>query len=291
MSRYVRFEKDGKSRVGVLHDGAIVEIEGKLFGPHRTTEVRHDLETVKILPPCTPAKVIGTFINDSRFYPPEVPPWNFTHWYLKTPDSVIGVEDEIEIPHFLEEVECELELVAVIGRTAKNVSVEQAMNHIFGFTIGNDVTVSKDAYLRRPPLGPLRLVPSEGFSFGEWLKEIDGVMSISLKATDTFAPIGPCIATDLDLSDLRMSVRINGQERAQGSTATMLESPAKLVSDISQAITLRPGDLVFTGTQTGLLTLRDGDLVELEIEDIGVLRNRVAKVNAGHKLQTVAGRH
>ncbi len=169
--------------------------------------------------------------------------------FLKPSSSVVGPEDAIVLPRDAGRIDYEGELVAVIGRPCRSVSVEEALHYVFGYTCGNDVSA------RQWQRGDL-----------QWWRA---------KGSDTFSPIGPFIATDLDPTDLELRTRLNGREVQTTNTGALIHSVAALVSFASQAMTLEPGDLVFTGTpgQTG--DLSDGDVVEVEISGIGVLRNPV----------------
>jgi 2-keto-4-pentenoate hydratase/2-oxohepta-3-ene-1,7-dioic acid hydratase in catechol pathway len=146
----------------------------------------------------------------------------------------------------------ECELAIVIGRTAKDVTIEAAPGHILGFTCMNDVTAGDFA------------TPG---AFGASHYYVDG------KIFDGFAPLGPCIVTGLDVGNLKMECRVNGEVRQSHSTSDFLFSPPFLVSLISHVMTLLPGDVISMGAPPGVAPMVDGDVVEVEIEKIGVLRS------------------
>jgi 2-keto-4-pentenoate hydratase/2-oxohepta-3-ene-1,7-dioic acid hydratase in catechol pathway len=170
--------------------------------------------------------------------------------FLKPPSALMGNGGTIVRPAASNRVDHEGELAIVIGKRAKNVARADWREYVLGFTCANDVTArdlqKKDVQFTR------------GKSF------------------DTFCPIGPHIETDLDVSNLRVQARVNGQIRQDGNTSRMIFDCAVLVEFISAIMTLEPGDLILTGTPAGVGPLEAGDVVEVEIEGIGVLRNDVA---------------
>lgn len=169
--------------------------------------------------------------------------------FLKPPSSLVGNNDAIIIPSASKQVDYEGELAVIIGQPAKNVAPQDVAPLIFGYACANDVT-ARD-FQRKDTL----FTRAKGF--------------------DTFAPIGPCIETDIDVSGLGLRTIVNDKVRQQGSIADMQYSPAELVSYISHIMTLNPGDVILTGTPPGIGPLKAGDLVEVEIEGIGKLSNPV----------------
>ena len=170
--------------------------------------------------------------------------------FFKPPSAIINPGDTILLPPQSKQVEHEAELVAVIGRHGRNVTSEEAKKYIFGYTIGNDVT-ARD--LQK--------------SDEQWTRA---------KGFDTFCPFGPWIDTEFNIADALMTCKVNGQPRQMASTRDMVFSVATLVAYISSVMTLEPGDLIFTGTPSGVGALQDGNEVVVEIEGLGVLRNPVA---------------
>ncbi len=180
--------------------------------------------------------------------------------FAKYPNTVVGPGEPIRIPPITEQVDYEAELAVVIGRTAKNVSEEEALDYVFGYTNSNDVS-SRDLQF------------SEG---GQWTRS---------KSLDTFAPMGPFIATRDEVPDPQnLSVRciLNGEVMQDGTTSKMIFSVAQLISFLSRGMTLVPGDVIMTGTPPGVGFVRDpqvflksGDEVSIEIEGLGTLTNVV----------------
>lgn len=181
--------------------------------------------------------------------------------FNKFPESIIGPEDEISLPSISQQVDYEAELVVVIGQTLKNCSEEQAMEGVFGYTCGHDVS-ARDWQKGRPG--------------GQWLLG---------KTFDSFGPIGPVLVTRDEIPDphnLRVQFRLNGTTLQDSSTSQLIFQIPKLVAHLSRFTTLRPGDLLFTGTPPGVgaarepqIFLQAGDRAEVEIEKIGVLGNSV----------------
>jgi 2-keto-4-pentenoate hydratase/2-oxohepta-3-ene-1,7-dioic acid hydratase in catechol pathway len=168
---------------------------------------------------------------------------------MKPPSSIIANGETILLPPQSAQVEHEAELVIVIGKRGRNVTAEEARKYIFGYTVGNDVT-ARD--LQK--------------SDGQWTRA---------KGFDTFCPFGPWIDTDFDPSDAVITCRVNGQMRQMASTRDMVFNVGVLIAYISSVMTLEPGDLIFTGTPSGVAELKNGDKVEVEIEGLGRLSNPV----------------
>ena len=184
----------------------------------------------------------------------------------KAATSVIGPDAEIRFdPAVTKEVDWEVELAVVIGRAGRDIARKDTLDHIFGYTVANDVS-ARD------------------------LQFLDGRQWYRGKSLDTFCPLGPWIVTREDLGDasgLRLTLRVNGVTKQDASTDELLFGIAEIVASASEGRTLRPGDVILTGTPVGVgftrtppEYLRDGDVVEAEIERIGVLRNRVREVSA-----------
>lgn len=171
--------------------------------------------------------------------------------FLKPNTAVIGPGDTIQRPRISDQVEFEGELAVIIGTVAKEVPEERALDVVFGFTCGNDVT-ARDLQ----------------FSDGQWARA---------KGFDTFCPLGPIIETDLDLTDTAIETRVNGEVRQRSNTSMLIHSIPKIIAHASEAFTLLPGDVILTGTPEGVGKLEDGDKVEVEIANIGILRNSFAQ--------------
>lgn len=247
--RYVRYQHDGKIAYGIVKGNQIAELAGDLFKGPKPTGKTVPLASVKILPVTNPSKVIAVGLNyrshsgNSGARAPSL--------FAKLPSSLVATNQPIVIPRESGGVHYEGELVVVIGKRAKNVSVADAPKYIFGVTAGNDVS-------ERSWQG----------SDLQWLRA---------KASDTFAPAGPYIVTGLNYNDLMVTTRVNGKVMQQESTKMLIHPISKIVSYLSRYVTLEPGDLIYTGTPGRTTTLKAGDVVEVEVQGVGILRNPVVK--------------
>jgi 2-keto-4-pentenoate hydratase/2-oxohepta-3-ene-1,7-dioic acid hydratase in catechol pathway len=249
--RFVRFQQGEESpRFGWLHENKIGEIEGDLFGAYKRLKAEIPLKDVRLLAPSMPSKIVcvgRNYVEHAKELGNEVPKMPLI--FLKPPSSVIASGETILLPPQSAQVEHEAELVAVIGKRGRNVTAESARDHIFGYTLGNDVT-ARD--LQK--------------SDGQWTRA---------KGFDTFCPFGPWVDTDFDPADALVTCRVNGQMRQLASTRDMVFSVGMLIAYISSVMTLQPGDLIFTGTPAGVNQLKAGDTVEVEIDGLGLLSNPV----------------
>ena len=264
VSRYVRYAQGDRVAYGTLTGETIREMSGDPFSSPRPTGRTVRLADVRLLSPVDPArtgKVLGIAINTRR--PNREQPVAHPRYFAKMPTSLVGPEAEVEHPPEATNLDWEGELVLVIGRRARHVSVADAPRYIFGVAVGND------------------------FSENTWYGERQGVNEptrLISKAMDTWASLGPAIVTGVDYSDLRVDIRVNGETIATGRTSQLLNNPAQLVSYISRYMTLLPGDLIYTGTYPTIggkdNTVKPGDVVEVEIEQLGMLRNRIVAMEA-----------
>ncbi len=250
VTRYVRYEHDGVVSHGILRDGVVHQLAGDLFDMPRPTGTRVPRDQVRLLAPVRPSKVIAVGLN-YRSHLGDREPAAYPGLFAKYPTSIVGPGADIVMPPDATELHYEGELVVVMGREARNVSVEAAPDYVFGVTAGNDV--SERAWQREDL---------------QWLRA---------KGSDTFGPIGPVIATGLDYDDLLLQTRVNGELRQSESTRDLIFDVPTIVSYISRYITLRPGDVIFTGTPGSTRALQPGDVVEVEVEGVGILRNRVTR--------------
>lgn len=242
-----RFRKEALEFQGFLLDTSkvVAFLEGK--------EMIFELSELKILPPCRPEKIIGVGLN-YRDHAQELgmPLPDEPLIFLKPPTSVIGHEETILLPNESQEVHYEGELAVVIGKEIYLPrSFDEAQRAILGYTCFNDVT-ARD--LQRKD--------------GQWTRS---------KSFDTFAPIGPFIVSLSDPDDLRITTRLNGKIVQDSSTKELIFKPVELVYRISRIMTLKPGDVIATGTPPGVGKLSEGDVIEIEIESIGILRNYVSR--------------
>jgi 2-keto-4-pentenoate hydratase/2-oxohepta-3-ene-1,7-dioic acid hydratase in catechol pathway len=250
--KIVRFTNGFTIQYGVI-DGDM--IQGLALPPYesiRLTNHYYRPTDMRILPPCEPSKIVALGVN-YRSHGEEMSHRIPTEplIFLKPPTAVIGHEDTIIYPPSSQRVDYEGELGVVIGKTAKNILKEKANNYILGYTCLNDVT-ARD------------------------LQAIDKQWTRA-KGFDTFAPIGPYIETELDPSDLALETRLNGEVKQKTRTSELIFPVPELVSFISHVMTLLPGDVIATGTTSGIGPMQPGDIVEVQIERIGTLRNYVAK--------------
>jgi 2-keto-4-pentenoate hydratase/2-oxohepta-3-ene-1,7-dioic acid hydratase in catechol pathway len=255
---YVRFRDGDRTRYGILRGDEIEALKGDLFEDAAGSGEKLPLAKAALLAPVRrPGKILAAAVNYQSHAPSgsvitkqEEPP-AIPQLFLKPSSSVIGPDDTIVLPDGARRVDAEGELVAVIGKPCRSVSVEDALGYVFGYTCGNDVSAR---HWQRDDL--------------QWWRA---------KGADTFSPLGPAIATDLNPSNLDLRTRVNGEERQATNTGAMVHSVAALISFASEVCTLEVGDLVFSGTPGETPTLNDGDTVEVEISGVGVLRNSVAR--------------
>jgi len=248
--KIVRYTIDKTTEYGIW-DGELVQ--SLTATPYRQLKRRnryHRLSDLKLLPPCTPSKIVALGLNyhsHAREIKMPVPPEPLI--FLKPSTSVIGPEDNIVYPESSERIDYEGELGVVIKNRTRRVSTKEAMNHVLGYTCFNDVTARDLQYRDK-----------------QWTRA---------KSFDTFSAIGPCIETELDPGNVHLETCLNGELRQQGNTSDLVFSVPELVSFISHIMTLLPGDIIATGTPSGIGPMKPGDTVEVKIEPIGTLRNYV----------------
>ncbi|HMO46060.1 MAG TPA: fumarylacetoacetate hydrolase family protein [Rubrivivax sp.] len=252
ITRWVRFDHHGQAGFGTLEADTVAVHEGDMFDRPRPTGERLALDGLKLLAPVRPGKVLGLWNNYMALaaklgLADAAEPL----YFLKSPGSVLAPGGSIVAPPGQGKVVFEGEMAVVIGRRARAVSVEQAAAHVFGCTCVNDVTAAE--------------VLNRDSSFAQWARA---------KSFDTFCPLGPCIATGLDPAALHVRTRLDGQLRQDYPAADMRFSVPRLVSLISHDMTLEPGDVILCGTSVGVGSMKPGQTVEVEIEGIGLLRNR-----------------
>jgi 2-keto-4-pentenoate hydratase/2-oxohepta-3-ene-1,7-dioic acid hydratase in catechol pathway len=247
-----RYEAEGRIVWGVARDGGSyarlpgTPFEGLEPGPQTDRPGR-------LLAPVDPPRVFGAGLNyvshiaEGGDATPQIP-----MLFMKPPTAVIGPEEPIVLPLEDRETHFEGELAVVIGRRARRLSREDALSAVLGYTCANDVS---ERVIQKREMAMGCLVVGKGF--------------------DTFCPLGPVIATGLDPTALTLEARLNGERRQSIETSDLLFSVADLVSWLSQAVTLLPGDVIITGTPAGVGRIAPGDVVEIEIGGIGVLRNPV----------------
>jgi len=252
MARWVRFANEGKVGFGILGDDDQIQVyQGNMFENPSKTDATLALGAVKLLMPVEPTKVIALWNNFGALSQK----LNLTKpaeplYLLKAPNSYLNPGETIRKPSQEGKVVFEGELGIVIGKAATCVSEADAMNHVFGYTCANDVTVAD--ILNRDP------------SFAQWVRA---------KGFDTFCPFGPTVATDLDPATLTVKTVLNGDVRQDYPISDMHFSVAQLVSLISHDMTLNPGDIILCGTSVGVGSMKPGSKVSVEIAGIGTLHN------------------
>lgn len=249
--RLARFALNGSSHYGVIEGNSITKLSKPFFDEISRTQETYPLDRVKLLPPVEPTKIICIGLN-FQDHAAEIGQTTQSEplMFFKPPSTLIGSGETIVLPKQSTQVELEVEMAMVVGKKAKDISADQAKDHILGFTIANDVTA------RDVQFSDLQWARSKGF--------------------DTFGPLGPWIETDFDPKGKALISRVNGQLRQSGNTSMMVNDPYFLFSFVSQNLTLFPGDVILTGSPAGISAINKGDLVECEIEGIGVLSNPVA---------------
>lgn len=250
--KWLRFRHQGRAGFGTL-DGNVVHChEGSMFDAPRATGVALALADVEWLPPCEPGKIVGLWNNfraaaQKNGWPEPAEPL----YFLKSPGCAAAHGQRIAAPASYDgRVAYEGELAVVIGRRARAVAVAEASAHVFGYACANDLTA-------------LELLHRDA-SFAQWTRA---------KSFDGFAPFGPVIETDFDPAKATLRTRVGGRERQHFALSDMFFDPAELVARISQDMTLEPGDVIFCGTSLGVLPMKPGAEVEVEIDGIGTLRN------------------
>jgi 2-keto-4-pentenoate hydratase/2-oxohepta-3-ene-1,7-dioic acid hydratase in catechol pathway len=253
--KIIRFRARGSSTAyyGVCNDDHVSRMAAEPYGGLTVeTSETYPLEEIELLAPCQPSKIVALGLNyrdhaqELGMALPEEP-----LLFLKPPSAVVGPGADIVLPRMSQRVDHEAELGVVIGTKAKRVSAEDAKRSILGYTCVNDVT-ARDLQKR-------------------------DVQFTRAKSFDTFCPVGPWIVTDLDPGDLVIQCRVNGELRQSSRTSQLIHPVEELVSFISHIMTLEPGDIIATGTPSGIGQLREGDEVVVVIEGLGELKNTITQ--------------
>jgi 2-keto-4-pentenoate hydratase/2-oxohepta-3-ene-1,7-dioic acid hydratase in catechol pathway len=251
--KIVRFCVNKKVEYGIWDGELVQSLATSPYRQLKGSNRYYKLEDLKLLPPCTPSKIVALGLNyHSHAQEIKMPIPTEPLIFLKPSTSVIGPEDNIIYPESSQRVDYEGELAVVIKSHTRRVSAKEAMTHILGYTCFNDVTARDLQYRDK-----------------QWTRA---------KSFDTFAAIGPCIETELDPSNVYLETYLNGELKQHTSTSDLIFPIPELVSFISHIMTLLPGDVIATGTPSGIGPMQPGDTVEVKIEPIGILRNYVVKV-------------
>jgi 2-keto-4-pentenoate hydratase/2-oxohepta-3-ene-1,7-dioic acid hydratase in catechol pathway len=257
--RWLRYEANGQESYGIIEGDEVVAVKGDPFAGYEMTKTKHKLSHVKYLVPVIPKTFYAAGLNyaehvteaaKKRGEEPNIPP-NADVGY-RANNALIAHNENIVIPKDAGElVQYEGELVAVIGTKAKHLSESEALSCVLGWTIGNDM------------------------SERTWQRNDRTLWRA--KNTDTFKPMGPWIETDFDLDAAMTFIRVNGEEADRFRTNNMIHGVAKFISRMSQYLTLWPGDVVWMGTEGAPKNLKHGDVCEVEITGIGILRNPLVR--------------
>lgn len=249
--KYLRFLQNGNIRYGLLEKGnTIIEVVGDIFNNHKNTENVFSLSEITFLPPCVPTKIIAVGLNYfDHANEVQMKISDEPLIFMKPPSTLIAHNDNIIYPKMSKQLDYEAELAVIIKNRIKNIEPEDVFENILGYTCFNDVT-ARDLQKKDE----------------QWTRA---------KSFDTFAPIGPFISTGLNPDNLQIKLYKNGQLMQNSSTNNMIFKVDKIISFISKIMTLFPGDIIATGTPSGVGKLEEGDIVEVKIEGIGVLKNNV----------------
>jgi 2-keto-4-pentenoate hydratase/2-oxohepta-3-ene-1,7-dioic acid hydratase in catechol pathway len=251
MVKFARFEYNKKTCKGLVDAEEIHVIKGSFWNHYEVSEKKHRISEVRFLPPVAPTKIVCVGQNYlGHIEELGVPVPREPVIFLKPPSCLIGHEHPIIYPRNAERIDYEGELAVVIKHTMKSVNETDALNYVLGYSCFNDVTERNMA-----ARDPFLLTLAKGF--------------------DAFGALGPCIVTDLDPNHLMLKTYLNGELRQQDNTENCVFGVQRVLSFISQYMTLLPGDIVITGTPQGIAPMKPGDTVEVEIENIGTLRNTV----------------
>ncbi len=253
MARWIRFSRQGRTDFGTLENGTIRVHEGDMFAGSRATGESVPLDAVKVLTPTVPSKMIAMVNNYHALLQKQGNPVPEEPLYvLKAPNSFLAHGETIRVPRsYPGKVAYEGELGVVIGRRCKAVSEADAPAYILGYTCINDVTAAE--------------LIGKDKTFAQWVRS---------KSYDTFGVFGPVVATGLDPAQLTVKLVLNGEERQNYPCSDLVFPPAKLVSALSQDMTLEPGDVICVGTSIGVGSMRPGSTVSVTIDGIGTLTNR-----------------
>lgn len=250
MTRYIRYSAGSRVAYGIQDGDSIAELDGTLF-EHQPTSVRRKLQDVKLLHPCTPGKVLAVGRNYKTHFGGRPHPKRPELFY-KPISSLQGPDGPVIYPKDATDLHHEGELVLVIGKRLHHASLEEAKAAIFGVTCGNDISE------RAWQMGPEKDI--------QWWRA---------KGADTFSPLGPAIVTGLNPDALQLTVRLNGEIVQNQPTSDQIFDCATIVSFTSRYVTLEQGDIIYTGTPGETKPMKPGDVCEVEIEHIGVLRNPI----------------
>lgn len=240
--KFIRYAKGQTQYRGILDGSIIKRINGTIFHDYSLSAETENIDDVVILPPVLPAKIIGFRKN----YNGKKEDIGEPKIFMKPQSSVIAHNENIILPKN-QTVKVEGELAVIIGKKAKNVAECHAVQHILGYTIANDITAPQNNQDLTVTIG---------------------------KFFDTFTPLGPCIVTDIDVSDIMINTYKNGELVQSGSTKNMIFDIMYQISYLSHIMTLNPGDIILTGTPNAAVEVQHNDKIDITVDKIGTLTNK-----------------
>lgn len=247
----IRYRLERRTGYGIVERNRVFALEGSLFGAYRKGSLVANLSEVRLLSPVKPTKILAlgkNYAAHAKETSSDVPLEPLI--FIKANSALNGPGDAIVAPEWAGRVDHEGEMVAVMGKKASGVSEDKALEYVLGYTCGNDVTA--------------RQLQTKD---GQWARA---------KSFDTFACIGPWIVTGGKPEGRTIECRVNEMVRQSSNTDLLIFSLPRIISHITRAITLYPGDVIYTGTPEGIGPIKPGDVVDVEIQGIGLLRNPVA---------------
>jgi len=246
--KIIRFLHNGKKFYGAADCNIVSVIDGDIFGEYTVSGTKYNIEEIKILPPCKPSKIVCVGLN-YREHQLEMNEFAdaFPKLFIKPNTAIIAHNEEILRPKGVDRVDFEAELAIIIGKKAKSIKKNTADDYILGYSCFNDVTARN-------------------------IQKADGQWTRS-KSYDTFAPLGPSIACGVQPNNLDIELLVNGKVRQSSNTKHLIWDIDFLVEEISNIMTLLPGDVIATGTPAGCGELKEGDKVDVIIENVGTLTN------------------
>tara|TARA_B100001142_G_scaffold330149_1_gene396601 strand:- start:8501 stop:9331 length:831 start_codon:yes stop_codon:yes gene_type:complete len=250
INKYIRYSHDNDINYGIVSNDMVFELTKAPYLGGTQTGKKIQLNNVQLLAPAEPSKVLAVGFNyHSHRGDLELP--SHPPIFLKLPSSIIGPNENIIYHSGITDLHYEAELVAVIGKRASKISKEEASDYIFGVTAGNDVSA--------------RNWQAEDL---QWFRG---------KASDTFSPLGPMIVSGLNYKDLLVESKLNGKTMQSQRTKDHIHDIDAIVSHISQTVTLEPGDVIYTGTPGTTSSMVPGDIIEITVEGVGILKNTISK--------------
>lgn len=252
--KIVRFEHGDHIKFGILQGEEIRVMYGDIFDEYQISEEALPLKTVKLMSPCSITKAVCVGLNyhgHAREMNLELPIEPLI--FLKPSSTLNHPDGNIEYPSISSDLHFEAEFAIVIKKKAKNVKVQDAADYILGYTCANDVT-ARDIQIRD----------------GQWTRG---------KSFDTFLPLGPCIETDIDAGNINIKLFLNDELKQSSNTGDLIFRVPEVVAFVTEVMTLYPGDVILTGTPSGVGSMQVGDVVTVELEGIGRLSNTIVRKN------------